>query len=600
VAPLFFCAGDHFRHGPLPAIITGMASLTAEFPRMIPRAVWLTARARNAVRRPVFIGAVGIGTLAAVLIAMLFAPQQIKHFNEPRLADLGARPDTTSFVNALAQSRVRLTSAESSLAQARVRITTIPKQNPDTLNPQLIARRDSLSMAVNDLDGLLTRVETAPVTASYRALAESPQLVPIPRVKVLADSIVEIDRERDTFGATGTGDPAYVALTTRFAETGHEIQALAQQRRDVLRQEIARVVAPTQQQEIAETPAVDTAGWVAERDTAQSLVSQATTALTGVRGKADEYDRAAKRARDQANFNASPVALLGAALVLGVVLGFGAAFVDEMRHPRISGDEHEVERVTGTRVLATTAPRPRQPDRSRRAADKAAPRYFDPGADGYQLTYLHVARTGASRVMLTIASEDTGIAAVVAMNVAAIAADEARSTIIVDTDAQTSPVAAALRTHAEPGLADVLQRRVDWSEATSQAPAGRDRYVDIVPSGVSNEKLDTAQVTELLRQEAPRLLRHYEAVIVVTSLDAAANGLPGALPIPDTVICARVGRTRIADINRAIDKIRQTGGKPLGIVLWDSIPPSLPSPDRIARSPRPVRTAEMRAMTGAR
>lgn len=566
---------------------------------MIPRAVWLTARARNAVRRPVFIGAVGVGTLAAVLIAMLLAPQQIKHFNEPHLSELGAKPDSTSFFTALTQSNARLASAESSLAQARVKIATIPKQNPDTLNPQLIARRDSLSTAVNDLDGLLTRVETAPVTASYRALAESPQLVQNPRVKMLSDSIVDIDRQRDALGTNATtADPAYATLTTRFTDTGRELQALAQQRRDVLRQEIAKVVAPTQQQEITETPAADTAGWVAERDTAQSLVKQANTALSDIRGKTQEYDRAVKRAREQASINASPVALLGAALVLGIALGFGAAFVDEMRHPRISGDEHEVERVTGSRVLATTAPRARQPDRSRRASDKVAPRYFDPGADGYQLTYLHVARTGASRLMLTIASDETSVAAVLGMNVAAIAADEARSTIIVDTDSQKSPVAAALRTHAEPGVADVLQRRVDWSEATSQAPAGRDRYVDIVPSGITGEKLDTKQVTELLRQEAPRLLRHYEAVIVVTSLETAAGGLPGVLPIPDTVICARVGHTRIADVNLAIDKIRQTGGKPLGIVLWDAMPPSLPSPERIARSPRPVRTAEMRAMTG--
>ena len=87
--------------------------------------------------------------------------------------------------------------------------------------------------------------------------------------------------------------------------------------------------------------------------------------------------------------------------------------------------------------------------------------------------------------MLTIAGADTGVAAVVAMNVAAIAADEARSTIIVDTDSRTSPVAAALRIHAEPGLADVLQRRIDWAEVTSQATVGRDRIIDVVPSGVA-------------------------------------------------------------------------------------------------------------------
>lgn len=575
-----------------------MASLTAEFPRMIPRAVWLTARARNAVRRPVFIGSVGVGVFGAALVALLFAPQQVKHFNEPRLADIGAKPDTAQFAAALDQSKLRVASAEASLAAARVRVATIPKQRTDTLSPRLIARRDSLSTAVNDLDGLLTRVETAPVSASYRALGDSPQLTSNARVKALVDSLVDIDRERDTFGPTGTADPVYVALTTRFSEIGRGIHDLAQQRRDELRQEIARVVAPVQQQVIEETPAVDTAGWVAERDTAQSLAAQAALALTGARGKVADYDRAVKRARDQASFNAPPVALLGAALVLGVALGFGTAFIDEMRHPRISADEHEVERVTGARVLATTAPRQRSPDRSRRSADRAAPPYFDPGADGYQLTYLHVARAGASRLMLTIAGEDTGIAAVIGMNVAAIAADEARSTIIVDTDAQTSPVAAALRSHAEPGVADVLQSRVDWAGATSQAPAGRDRYVDVVPSGIANEKLDPKQVTELLRQEAPRLLRHYEAVLIVSTIENATAGLPGALPIPDTVLCARVGYTRIADLNLAIDRIRAAGGNPLGIVLWDATPPSLPSPERIARSPRPVRTAEMRAMTG--
>lgn len=576
-----------------------MASLTAEFPRMIPRAVWLGARARNAVRRPVFIGAVGIGVFAAVLIALLLAPQQIKHFNEPRLADLGPKPDTAGFVAALDQSRTRLAAAESSLAAARIRVATIPKQPVDTLSPLLIARRDSLSTAVNDLDALLTRVETAPVTASYRALGESPQLTLNPRVKLLVDSLVDIDRDRDAFGTTGTADPMYIALSTRFTEIGRAIHGLAQQRRDELRQEIAKVVAPVQRQVIEETPAVDTAGWVAERDTAQSLVSQAAIALTDARAKTQDYDRAVKRARDQASFNAPPVALLGAALVLGIALGFGAVFVDEMRHPRVSADEHEVERVTGSRVLATTAPRQRHPDRMRRASDKTAPAYFDPGADGYQLTYLHVARTGASRLMLTIAGDDPGIAAVIGMNIAAIAADEARSTIIVDTDAQTSPVAAAFRSHAEPGVADVLQRRVDWAEATAQAPAGRDRYVDIVPSGIANEKLDPKQLTQLMHQEAPRLLRHYEAVLIVTSLETATAGLPGALPIPDAVLCARVGHTRIADLNLAIDRIRQSGGNPLGIVLWDAAPPSLPSPERIARSPRPVRTAEMRAMTGA-
>jgi Mrp family chromosome partitioning ATPase len=305
------------------------------------------------------------------------------------------------------------------------------------------------------------------------------------------------------------------------------------------------------------------------------------------------------RSRETARIDASPVALLAAALVFGVALGFGSAFFDEMRRPRIS-DEHEVERVTGARVLATIRPRPRQPDRRRRAADRDAPPYFDPGADGYQLTYLHVARTGASRVMLTIAGVDTAVAAVIGVNVAAIAADEARSTIIVDTDSRTSPVAAALRTHAEPGLADVMDRRIDWAEVTSQATVGRDRVIDVLPSGITLERRNPAEVTALFEREGVRLARHYEAIVVVTSVEQAAAGLPGALPIPDTIVCARVGHTRIADLQRALDTIRAAGGNPLGIVLWDAAPPALPTPERVATAPRPLRTAEMKAITSAR
>jgi Mrp family chromosome partitioning ATPase len=573
--------------------------MTGEFPRPIARPVWLTARARNAMHRPVFIGAVGLGTFVAALVALVLAPQQVKRVNQVAPSPVDIRPDTAPFIAALAQAQLRLGAADSSLRSARVRATTVVKPTVDTLTPRLNKLRDSLSVAVNDLGGLLTRVESAPLVASYRALGESPELSPLPRVKMLLDSLSEVEKDREGFGASGGADPAYVALTARATEIGREIDAIGQDRRSALRDEIAKIVLPEQQQIVAQSPVVDTAAWSAERDSAQSLVTQAKTALADARSKAGDYDRQMTRAKEEAKLDAPPVALLGAALVFGVALGFGAAFLGEIRHPRVS-DEHEIERMTGARVLATVRPRPRNPDRKRRSADRDAPPYFDPGADGYQLTYLHVARAGASRLMLTIAGEDTGIAAIIATNFAAIAADEARSTVIVDTDSRTSPVAAALRIHAEPGLTDILDHRVDWSEATTQAMVGRDRSIDVIPSGISSTARDAAAVVALLKQEAPRLARHYEAIVMVATVAQTAAGLPGSLPIHDTILCARVGYTRIANLQAALDAVRTAGGNALGIVLWDAMPPALPTPERIARSPRPVRTAEMRALTGTR
>jgi hypothetical protein len=574
-----------------------MPQMTGEFPRAIPRPVWLTARARNAVHRPAFIAAVSFGTFVAALVALVVVPQQTRRGAPPSPARaIGTRPDTMVFVAALAQARARLIAADSSLAYARSNAAATEASAADTLNPRPRLRRDSLSNDVSDLDALLARVEIAPVAGSYRALGESKQMASSARARQLLDSLAEVEREREGFGTTGGADPVYVALTSRATEIGRAIQTLGQARRDSLRLEIAKLNASAAPQATAQGPVVDTTAWIAERDSAQAHLREAATAVSQAREKARDYDRALASAAQAASFNAPPIALLGAALVLGIVLGFGSAFYGEMRHPRVS-DEHEAERVTGARVLATIRPRPRNPDRQRRSTDRDAPPYFDPGADGYQLTYLHVARAGASRLVLTIAGDDMGVVGVIATNVAAIAADEARSVIIIDADARTAPVAAALRIRAEPGFTDVVNQNVDWAELTTQAMVGRDRVIDVIPSGLSSEALDGARVTALFRREATRLSRHYEAIIVVSSIEQAVAGIPGALPIPDTILCARVGHTRLADLQAALDGVRAAGGSPLGIVLWDALPPALPTPERLATSPRPLRTAEMKAIT---
>ncbi len=146
-------------------------------------------------------------------------------------------------------------------------------------------------------------------------------------------------------------------------------------------------------------------------------------------------------------------------------------------------------------------------------------------------------------------------------------------------------------------MADIIERNIDWPEITTQAMVGRDRTIDVLSSGITSGKLNPEQVTALFRQEAPRLARHYEAIVIVTSIEQALAGLPGALAIPDTILCARVGHTRIQSLQAAIDGVRSAGGNPLGIVLWDATSPALPSPERIAASPRPLRTAEMKALT---
>lgn len=564
--------------------------------RGVSRQAWLTARARNAVHRPIFIGAVAIGTFIAVLVALVVVPLQSRRAGALPAAPRTVRPDTGVYVAASQRARDRLESAESSLARARSAAATAAPPLPQVVPPALLARRDSLSSAAGNLDALLTRIETAPVAASYRALAQAPPLASLPRVKLLVDSLNELEREREAFGLPSGGDTEAATLAARVSEVGGTIQSIGRALRDSLRQQSASLAVSGESQPGGPMPVSDTAGWVAERDSALSLVAETRSALADARTRAAQYDRDVANARASAQTSVPPVAMLGAALVIGVVLGFGAAFFGEMRHPRIS-DEHEVERATGARVLATARRRQRDANRDRRLADRLAPPYFDPRAPGYQLAYLHVARAGATRLSLAVVGEETGVAAVIAMNVAAIAADEARSTVLIDTDAHAVPLAAVLRCHAEPGMADIVRSHIDWAEVTTQTMAGRDRTIDVIPSGLSPAPLDPAAVTHLFKQEASRLARHYEAVVVVATLEQAAAGLVGALPVPDAIVCARLGYTKVSDLRGALESVRRGGGNPLGVVLWDSPPPPPLRTERVDASPRPLLTAEMKALT---
>ena len=573
--------------------------LSAEQRLLVPRATWMAARARNALHRPIFIGAVSVGTFVTALVALVVVPQQAQRAAQAIAPKPGERPDTSALTQAVATAEARLDSTEAALSAARLRAAALAQTAIDTLDPVLIARRDSLGKRLADLEQLLTRTETAPLTASYRALAESPELAGQSGVKVLVDSLADIERERDAAGTSGGADPVFVALTARATEIGRSLQTIARTRRDGLRAQIASL-APPPRPSANELAQADTVRRIATRDSARDALATATTRLENARRVVQELDRRAERARELANpMSAPPYAMLASAIVFGMVLGFGAALVQELRRPRIA-DAHEAERVAGVRVISVIRPRPPSPERGRRMADRVAPPHIDPGNDAHQLVWLFVAPPSSSLLMLTIAGESPAISAIVAANLGAVAADEARNVILIDTDAASSPVASALRIKAQPGLDDIIDGRIGWPEATQQATIGRDRVIDVVTSGTGVPVPDIQEISDLLRRDAARLARHYDTVVVVASKELTLSGLPGVLPMHDVLYCARLGYTRHADLKQAIQGIRLAGGNPLGVVLWDDVEPAPLTPAEIAAGVRHARTAEMEAFVAGR
>ena len=572
--------------------------LTAEYRLLVPRATWMTARARNAMHRPIFIGAVSVSAFVAALFTLVFMPQQAQKKAQAIAPKPGERPDTLLLVLGVARIQAQLAAADTAVAVARARSAVLADAAIDTLNPALTARHDSLAGRIAELERLLARTETAPLAGSYRALGESRELATSSRVKALLDSLADVEREREAIGTSGGADAVSVALTSRATEIGRAIQDIGAERREALRAEM-KALAPPPRPSAAEVAEADTLRRIAARESLRSSLNVATAELARTRRLLLELDRRAERAREISTMSAPPYALLASAMVFGIALGFGLALIKEIRRPRIA-DAHEAERVAGVRVISVIRPRPASPERGRRLADRMAPPHIDPGNDAHQLVWLFVAPPASSLLMLTVTGEDSTIAAIVASNLGAIAADEARNVILIDTDARSCPVASALRVNAEPGIHDILDGRLRWPEATQHATIGRDRVVDVVASG-TNKKPGVAPISSLLRGEAPRLARHYDTVIIVATKEQTLGGLPGALPMHDVIYCARIGHTKLADLKKSIAGIRQAGGTPLGIVLWDDVPPALLTPAELAAGPRrPHRTTEMEAFVGGR
>ncbi len=561
-------------------------------------AAWIAARARNALRRPFFIAAVSIVTFATALMALVIVPQQARKTAAAMRPAVVSRPDTEPTAAAAREAARQVASADSALMASKAELASLvaataavvatdTTASGDTVSRLFRSRRDSVAAQVATLTRLMGRAENAPLLSSYRTLAQSEPMQADPIVRPLLDSLVALERERESYNAVGGVDPVFVALTARANELGRNIVALANTRRTVLRETLAALgpAAPELPAALAARPLPDTVARANERLAAYEAQANVNVRLGRERAELALYEEKNDRARELANVGASPSAMLAAALVFGAMLGFGVALFMEVRRPRIA-DAFEVERATGVRVLGTIRPLPAPVDQTRRTADRAPTPYIDPGSDGHQLIYLTIATAGLDTVMLTVTGDSPAVAAVVAINFAAIAADEARATLLIDTDGAGSPVASALRLRSSAGLAALAAGRASWHDATREARLGRDRTIEVVAAGSGVTELDSLR--GLLQRDIEQLANRYDALVLVSTPEQVLGGLPTALPIPDVLYCVRSGETELATLTHDLAAITESGANVRGIVIWNA-------PDPVLSELRPVEESEREA-----
>ena len=574
---------------------TPATAFTTDPRRAIPRHVWLQNRARNALQRPTFIGAISVATFVTAIVSMIVVPRAQRQ--PPPVVRSAPRPDTLSMIAAAAVARSRMLQVDSQLVVARQEMAALaaPAAVPDSTTVVTEGQRDSLSNRAQALDRLIARAQQAPLLTSYRALADAPELRGDARVRALVDSLTDIEREREAFGAVGGVDPIFVALTSRASEIGRALQAIAVARRDAMRGAItpradtARVVA------VATAPAIDTVAFVAQRDSARLAFQQANDSLLRRRQIAFDLDREEERARERASAVAPPLALLASAFVLSAVIGFAGALIGELRRPRVS-DANELERLLGLRVLSTVERSMPSTERGRREADRAAPPYLDPGAEAYQLAYLGLATEHPALLAASVTGDDSAVVAVVAANLAAVAADEARNTLILDLD-PSNLASAALRTRRDPGIEDIVNGGITWPDATVAARVGRDKSVDLVPYGAGAVSNDA--VRDVFARDGSRVSRYYDAAFAILAASQVSPDLLSALPSAEIVYCARPGYTSLRGLTRELDALRAAGARVRGILLWNAERPMLPAHDTRKTAPRTRAGGQEPALAGS-
>ena len=543
--------------------------------------LWMSARALNALRRAAIIGIVGGLVFVGALIAFVLVPRQASKAAVAVAASLEQKVDSTATMGVRSGALSRIAAADSMLGVARRTVAPAPVPVVDTFPPYLIAQRDSLTVIVSTLSRLIERADNAPLPSSYRVLASSPALAGDEQVRMLLDSLSEIERERDAFGAVGGVDPVYVALTSRATAIGRQIQAIAEAKRSVARSQLVALRPPTRPP--APQVRIDTMKYLADKLQAQRTYAGTTQALAQARATNERIDRQSEKARDLANVGAPPLAMLGAALVLALALGFAVSFALELRRPHVA-DPREAEQVTGARVLTVIRPGEVMAERSRRQADEEAPPLIDIVSESYRRLYLHLAATEANVPMVTVTGNDAAIVGTVAANLAATAAYEARSTLVVDVDPVTCTIARVLRVRPNPGFAGIVTGEAEWADAIVSTTIGRDRPLDVLPSGTKRVGIPSPEVAERIRDDFIRMERRYDLVVIAAPTAYVLQQSATVMSSPDVVFCARVGHTSLVDLKKSVDAFRQSDLRVHGLVLWDDDVPQIDSREEILES----------------
>lgn len=447
---------------------------------------WLGARATLAGRRSGRFIAGTIATFGVAMVVFLFVPTG----GGLRNPVASAGHDDTTSLRLRADSLHRASVTADSQYAAAIRSSENLSGGSRALTPSQRTKRDSLQFLATELEGLIARAESAPVSASYHALVAASALHGDTRTSRLIDSLDALDKRMAQMPANAS-DPAHAELGARMNDVGLAIRAAAAHRRESL----ARAWSEFSASVGASAVPIDTTASRARRDRARTAAIAGDSLLIAARGRNEAADRRARAANERRNRRVPVNALLITAMVIVVLAGFSLKLFAEIGSPTLA-TPREAEHVANAPVVAIM----REIDREPRIG----------GIDPFRMLYLGLTATGTRARTAVVTGDDRAVVATIAGRLALAAAVDERATLVVDADAEGSAVAGYYGQRPEPGFSDALAGVRRLPDVTRRISAGDGLSISVIPGGTVGAKEPGRATRESGEADFVRFRSEYE------------------------------------------------------------------------------------------
>ena len=541
-----------------------------------------------------FISAIGAAAVIVTLLALVSLPREADRVMRAQLDALPQPRDTTLLLDSLARARERQVAAVAVASSAK---QDAPASAVATVVASSASATDSVSLPLDsasvELQQQISRARSAPLVESYRALADSRLLRNDTRLRELVDSIEQLDREREAYAALGGPDARYASFTARLAALGARLIRIGEGRLESYdkerRQQYTSRTESSSSRNVTRTGALDnldkTSGINTKLDqqqsmlTVQSPLAESTLALM-VNATADSVRRIELALREASAANDTlesqrqtirarsdlaipPLAMLFAALVIGLAIGYASAIIREMRRPTV-GDVAEAERVSHSRVIVHKGnAQPPAENRHRRRIDKTLPPVIQPNAEAWQQLHLILSGLGDVVSSIQVISDQPLLESSLAINLAGAAARESRATLIIESPDRVPMLSVLLRHGGKRGLRDVQTGKAELREVINEIPMGRDIAADVIFAGGAGKPDAEHALSSRLREEVRRVASRYDLSLLVGKAREDVG-----VPTRDVVLCARIGVTPLGWLSSLSGETAAKGDNLRAVVIW--------------------------------